>query len=154
MDISLFILLFKLLEYCCFPSRSFPILEGLDKYLCRVFTAPEKWSGNETMEAMTLYNWSLTSLRKCVERKEEVVAKAARDLRIQGGPLFLKQKMSHSTLELLKIDFKWTENEIQSMLLLRSDVIKNWRSFYKVFRKNQKFYSSVLNDTQFWPDKG
>lgn len=150
MDISLFILLLKILEYCCFSTRSFPLLESLDGFLCKVFSSPEKWNGNETMEAMTLYNWSLTSLRECVQRKETVVAKTARDLRVQGGPMFLKQKMSRSTLDLLKIDFKWTEHEIQHLLLLRSDIAKNWRMFYKLYRKNQNYYNSVLNDTHFW----
>jgi hypothetical protein len=154
MDITLFILLFKILEYCCFPTRPFPLLESLDRFLCQVFSVPHKWSGREAMEAMTLYNWSLTSLRQCVERRERVVAKAARDLRVRGGPEFLKRKMSRSTLDLLKIDFRWTEHELQNLLHLRNDILKNWRLFYKVYRKNQNFYNCVLNDTHFWQAVG
>ncbi|KAG8297642.1 hypothetical protein J6590_031684 [Homalodisca vitripennis] len=150
MDISLFVVLFKIFEYCCFPSRSLPLLESVDKLLCRIFTDPRRGSGVELMEAMTLYNWSITSLRECVERQNIVVAKAARDLRAQGGPLFLKQKMSKSSLDLMKIDFKWSEDDVQKMLILRNDVLMNWKVFYKVYKKNKEFYTKVLNDSRVY----
>uniref|UniRef100_A0A1B6KFQ6 Uncharacterized protein n=1 Tax=Graphocephala atropunctata TaxID=36148 RepID=A0A1B6KFQ6_9HEMI len=148
MDIGLFVVLFKIFEYCCFPSRSLPLLESVDKLLCRLLAEPQRGTGLELMEAMTLYNWSLTSLRECVERQDAVVAKSVRDLRAQGGPLFLKRKMSKSCLDLLKIDFKWSENEVQEMLVLRNDILMNWKVFYKVYKKNKEFYTKVLNDSR------
>lgn len=147
MDLTLFVLLFKIFEYYCFKSRSLPLVESVDKLLCKIFAEPKRYSGKEMMEAMTLYNWSLTSLRECLHEQNPAVAKAARDLRVQGGPLFLKEKMNNSLLKCIKIDFKWSENDIQKMLLLRNDILKNWKLFYKLYRKNDSFYRNHLNDS-------
>lgn len=148
MDLTMFVLLFKVFEYYCFKSRSLPFLESLDKLLCQIFSEPKRHPGREVIEAMTLYNWSLASMRECVLKQDMNVAKAARDLRIQGGPLFLKDTLNKSTLKLLKIDFKWSEHDIQKFLLLRSDISKNWKAFYKTYRKSDSVYRYYLNDSR------
>uniref|UniRef100_A0A1B6E9F0 Uncharacterized protein n=1 Tax=Clastoptera arizonana TaxID=38151 RepID=A0A1B6E9F0_9HEMI len=115
---------------------SFPLLASLDKFITSIIKNPD-CEGKNFMDALEIYNCSIVNLINLVLQKNQIISKIATNLRVQGGPIFLKQKIDRDKF---KKKFQWSNKDIEVMYDLRSEISKNWKRFYKIYRKNKEWF--------------
>lgn len=124
---------------------SFPLLASLDNFITSVIKHPD-CEGKNFMDALEIYNCGIVNLIQLVVERNEVIAKVATDLRVQGGPIFLKQKINRAQF---KKRFQWTNRDIEHLFDLRSVISKHWKRFYKLYRKNKDWFTECLSNSDF-----
>lgn len=125
----------------CTDNNSLVNLKLLDENLTDFHKFPEKYSnyGKHLLSMLEKVNNTIKHFMYVIESKDKniPVLKEAKDLRVQGGPLFLKVKMNQTKIDTIRASCNLEVRDSDYIFLRRSEVRNTWRRFYKLYRKNK-----------------
>lgn len=127
-------------EYCK-ENDSLLSLKSFDEKLTDFFKFPENYSdyGKHLLSTLERINDTIKLFMYVIEKKDKniTILKEAKDLRVQGGPLFLKVKVKQSKIDTIRASCNWKIKDVENMFCRRMEVKNTWRSFYKLYKKNR-----------------
>lgn len=139
--LNVFIILFTLSGEYCAENNSFASLKTIDENLTNFYKFPERYSnfGKYLLSNLEKVNNTIKHFMDVIEKKSKTISvlKEAKELRIQGGPLFLKVKMNQTKIDTIRASCNWEIKDVEYMFLRRLEVKNTWRRFYKLYRKNK-----------------
>lgn len=151
MNIQIVIMLLTFIGEYCTDNNSFESLKQLDEELTDFYTFPDKYSnwGNHLLSKLTKINDTIKLFINVIEGKSKMIniLKEAKDLRVQGGPLFLKVKMTQNKTNAIQSSCNWKSKYVEHMFLRRLDVKNTWRRFYKLYKKNKLWLEKCFIDS-------
>lgn len=116
-------------------------MKPIDEKLTDFYRFPEKYSnyGKQLLSNLEKINNTIRLFMVVIEKKDKwiTVLKEAKDLRVQGGPLFLKVKMNQTKYNTIRTSCNWEIKDVENMFLRRLEVKNTWRKFYKLYRRNK-----------------
>lgn len=116
-------------------------LKSFDEKLTDFFKFPENYSdyGKHLLSTLERINNTIKLFISVIEKKDKniPILKEAKNLRVQGGPLFLKVKMKPTKIDTIRTSCNWEIKDVENMFVKRVEVKNTWRRFYKLYRKNK-----------------